>query len=76
MVIEKYNPKWTDKFNLIKQMLERNLREYISIVIVDVNGLKQVIDEKGHTAGDELIIKTAESIHELYSNHGRTFRIG
>lgn len=48
----------------------------ISIVIVDVNGLKQVNDEKGHTAGDELIIKTAESIHELYENHGRTFRIG
>lgn len=48
----------------------------ISIVIVDVNGLKQVNDEKGHIAGDELIIKTAEAIHELYGNHGKTFRIG
>ena len=48
----------------------------ISIVIVDVNGLKQVNDEKGHLAGDELIMKTAESIDELYGNHGKTFRIG
>ena len=48
----------------------------VSIVIVDVNGLKQVNDEKGHLAGDELIMKTAESIFELYGNHGKTFRIG
>lgn len=31
MVIESYNPKWLQQFILIKQMLERNLREYISI---------------------------------------------
>ena len=48
----------------------------ISIVVVDVNGLKQVNDEKGHLAGDELIVKTAEAINELYGNHGKTFRIG
>lgn len=48
----------------------------ISIVVVDVNGLKQVNDEKGHMAGDELITKTAEAIQELYGNHGKAFRIG
>lgn len=48
----------------------------ISIVVIDVNGLKQVNDEKGHVAGDELIVKTAESIHELYGNHGKVFRTG
>ncbi|MBP9996217.1 MAG: GGDEF domain-containing protein [Lachnospiraceae bacterium] len=48
----------------------------ISIVVIDVNGLKQVNDEKGHAAGDELIIKTAKTIHNLYGNHGRAFRIG
>lgn len=31
MVIESYNPKWLQQFILIKQMLEQNLREYISI---------------------------------------------
>ncbi|MCQ2591060.1 MAG: GrpB family protein [Treponema sp.] len=31
MVIESYNSKWPQQFILIKQMLERNLREYISI---------------------------------------------
>ena len=52
-----------------------NIRD-ISVVIVDVNGLKQVNDQVGHTAGDELITKTAECINELYGNHGRAFRIG
>lgn len=48
----------------------------ISIVVVDVNGLKQVNDEKGHLAGDELITKTAECINELYGKHGKAFRTG
>lgn len=48
----------------------------ISMVIIDINGLKQINDEKGHQAGDELITKTAECIKELYDNHGKSFRIG
>lgn len=48
----------------------------ISIAVVDINGLKLVNDEKGHVAGDELIVKTAETINELYGNHGKAFRIG
>ena len=47
-----------------------------SAVVIDINGLKKVNDEKGHLAGDELITKTAECIKELYDNHGRTFRVG
>lgn len=48
----------------------------ISIAVIDINGLKQVNDEKGHFAGDELIVKTAECIKELYEKHGKAFRIG
>ncbi len=48
----------------------------VSIAIVDVNGLKQVNDEKGHMAGDELIKNTAASLFELYGDHGKAYRIG
>lgn len=48
----------------------------ISFVVIDVNGLKKTNDENGHLAGDEMIVKTAECIKELYENHGHAFRIG
>lgn len=69
-----YNRRAFDNmFDAIRE--EQKIRD-ISIAVVDVNGLKQVNDEKGHAAGDELIIKTAECIKELYENHGHVFRIG
>ena len=63
-------------YEMLDEIKKHGTVSDISIVIVDVNGLKQVNDEKGHMAGDELIMKTAESIQELYGNHGKTFRIG
>jgi diguanylate cyclase (GGDEF)-like protein len=34
----------------------------VTIVVLDLNGLKQVNDEQGHEAGDELIARTAEEL--------------
>ena len=36
------------------------------IVFVDVNGLKRTNDEKGHTAGDELIKSVADKVREIF----------
>lgn len=69
-----YNRRAFDE--MLEEIREHGTIRDISIVIVDVNGLKQVNDGKGHLAGDELIMKTAEAINELYGNHGKTFRIG
>ena len=69
-----YNRRAFDK--MMDEIRNHGLIRDISIVIVDVNGLKQVNDEKCHLAGYELIMKTAESINELYGNHGKAFRIG
>lgn len=63
-------------YNMVDAIREGEGVRDVSIVVIDVNGLKQVNDEKGHLAGDELIIKTAECINELYGNHGRAFRVG
>ena len=31
MVVEKYNPKWVEQFQSLKELLEKNTKEYISI---------------------------------------------
>ena len=31
MVVEKYNPKWSEQFNVLKEFLAKNTTEYISI---------------------------------------------
>lgn len=69
-----YNRRAFD--NMLESIRASKSIRDISVVVIDVNGLKQINDEKGHLAGDELIIKTAECIKEMYGNHGRCFRLG
>jgi diguanylate cyclase (GGDEF)-like protein len=40
------------------------------LVYLDLNGLKQVNDTAGHTAGDALIRQTADFLRELFPSHG------
>ena len=52
-----YNRRYFDEqFNLI------DTQEYypISIIIADVNGLKMINDTQGHSAGDEILKRTAD----------------
>ncbi|MBR4706971.1 MAG: GGDEF domain-containing protein [Pseudobutyrivibrio sp.] len=46
-----------------------------ALVVCDLNGLKQVNDEKGHHAGDDYIKNGAEIICEAFA-HSPVFRIG
>lgn len=46
---------------------------YISI---DVNGLKNVNDTKGHTAGDELIVGSCHCMKKCLGPYGKLYRIG
>ena len=43
---------------------------------MDVNGLKQVNDTRGHAAGDELICAAAETMKHSFADIGRVYRIG
>lgn len=47
-----------------------------AMAVLDVNGLKQVNDNIGHQAGDELIIAAARNIRKIYGDIGECFRIG
>jgi diguanylate cyclase (GGDEF)-like protein/PAS domain S-box-containing protein len=48
----------------------------VSIVSVDVDGLKVINDKKGHDAGDEIIIKTARILKESFRTEDIIARLG
>lgn len=48
----------------------------ISIVIMDLNGLKRVNDSLGHVAGDEMLIGAGKCITAAFGAYGRVYRIG
>ncbi len=47
-----------------------------SIIIVDVDGLKEVNDQDGHKAGDQLILKVAQILIASFRNRDVIARIG
>lgn len=50
--------------------------ETFSIIMSDSNALKFFNDHYGHTAGDELLIKTAALLKRIVGNSGEVMRIG
>lgn len=52
------------------------LPENLAVFSIDANGLKEVNDEHGHDAGDELLRGAAECIMEVFDRHGSCYRIG
>ncbi len=52
-----------------------NVKDW-TMLMIDLNGLKNTNDKYGHEAGDELIKGTASVISEIYGEKGHCFRIG
>lgn len=48
----------------------------LTVCAMDINGLKEMNDTKGHSAGDELIRGTAEVITGVFSRLGSVYRTG
>ena len=48
----------------------------LAVFILDINGLKEVNDNLGHDAGDELIVGAAKCIKKVLNGTGRCFRTG
>ena len=48
----------------------------VSIVVVDVDGLKKVNDSQGHAAGDELLKRTAQVLRVVFRTEDVVARIG
>lgn len=53
----------------------RPARDFV-FVVLDVNGLKEVNDSLGHSAGDELLRGAAYCINHCFGEYGRIYRTG
>lgn len=60
----------------IGKIEEERLDDSLAVIAMDLNGLKQVNDNLGHAAGDELIIGAADCMKQCLSPYGKVFRIG
>lgn len=47
-----------------------------TMYFLDINGLKEVNDQYGHRAGDELIVGTARCLENAFGSDGKCFRLG
>jgi diguanylate cyclase (GGDEF)-like protein len=48
----------------------------LALVLVDIDGLKQLNDELGHAAGDRAIVWTAKELRDAMRRSDRVFRLG
>lgn len=55
---------------------EKGLEKDFVVFSVDVNGLKESNDSKGHIAGDELLIATANCLTAAVGSSGKVYRTG
>ena len=56
--------------------LQHSMRLPVSIIVVDVDGLKQLNDSKGHEAGDRLIVSVATILREAFRSEDTVARVG
>lgn len=52
------------------------LEDNFAVFSIDVNGLKETNDSKGHAAGDELLLGAADCLRAVLSTAGRVYRTG
>lgn len=66
---------YTDVTMELDEEIQKNRNVRFSVVVFDINGLKRVNDEQGHSAGDQLIIDAAETIKKYFPKT-ELYRIG
>lgn len=60
----------------VKKVIKAGPDNTLVFIAMDINGLKQVNDNMGHTAGDELIIGAANCMKRCLGPYGKIFRTG
>ena len=58
------------------EQLSRQLPVPCTVVMADINGLKEANDTLGHEAGDELIIGSAECLRKSFDGIDTVYRLG
>lgn len=60
----------------IEKIQSDGIPEDFTILSFDLNGLKAANDNKGHAAGDELIIESAKTLNAVIESYGYVYRTG
>lgn len=60
----------------IERLSKTNEKQDITLILFDLNNLKQVNDNFGHKQGDEIIIGAADMIDSSFFEFGKCYRIG
>ena len=63
-----------NRYNRTLQLWQEDCQNQVGILYIDLNGLKQTNDTRGHAAGDKLIRDTAGVMEQIFS--GQAYRIG
>lgn len=63
-----------NKFNQTMHSFETASFSQLGVAAIDLNGLKKVNDQMGHSAGDSLIRCTADHIAHAFP--GKSYRVG
>lgn len=63
-------------FELEMEKLQNSRRQPVSILVLDMNGLKEINDTQGHAAGDDLLIVSAKVIRKAFRPEDIVARIG
>ncbi len=63
-------------FELEMEKLQNSRRQPVSILVLDMNGLKEINDTQGHAAGDELLIVSAKVIRKAFRPEDIVARMG
>ncbi len=63
-------------FEVIMNKYKGKEVENITVMSIDINGLKFINDTLGHLDGDKIIIAIAKEISAVFASHGHVSRIG
>ena len=66
---------YVDVEDQINSMIDENDAPNFAVVVLDINGLKQINDTLGHQAGDEHIKKGCEIVCRIF-RHSPVYRVG
>lgn len=60
----------------LQEMKKKEISSDLILLAADVNGLKQVNDNIGHDAGDEIIVGAAKALKNVFGEYGKVYRVG
>ena len=72
-----YNRRgWNRRIIEERKRLKRDGQAVVGVYVLDVDGLKKTNDERGHSAGDNLLREVARVIREVTREHDVAARLG